>query len=186
MFKVVAFAAVLLLFGVFAQAQIFYEPAQPQYQIGGSAQTFFYAGRDARIIEYARRVDSRYSRANWTNGTRTAGNAVPRIPVSPTIAIYDDAFPCRDLSQDGWTSGDAVNQSNARIALYYRRCDSPPPGAPGVWIVAADGSAVQVEPPRTAPPPDDNNNVILPRGTIQIIPLHPKPAPLQTASAARA
>ncbi len=180
-----AVAAVGWGLGTSVQAQIFYEPAQAQYVCPKNGRAFYYGGSDARAMAYAAHAQGAYSQTNWTNGTRSAGNAVQRICVSPTQAIYSDCAPYHDMNEYGWTSADAINQANARIALYYRRSDSPPAGAPGVWVVPCDGRpAQQVEAPH---PPAANSADTGPHGIILILPAHPAapPAPARQVACAK-
>lgn len=131
-----------------AQAQIFYAPPQAQYVCPKTGRAFYYGGSEARAMAYATHSQAPYSQANWSNGTRTGGNAVRSLPVSPTQAIYSDCAPYRDMNDFAWTTADAVNQANANVQLYYRRSETPPAGAPGVWVVPSDGRpAQQVEAP---------------------------------------
>ena len=180
-------AAAVVVWGLAAsaQAQIFYEPAQAQYVCPKNGRPYYYGGSNARAMAYAAHAQGAYAQANWTNGTRAAGNAVQPLSVSPTVPIYSDCAPYHDMNEFGWTSADAINQANARIPLYYRRSDSPPAGAPGVWVVPCDGSpAKQVEAPRALAA---NSADTGPHGVILIIPAHPAapPAPARQLASAK-
>lgn len=184
-----AFGTALLLFSsAAAHAQIFYEPVRAQYPSPyGQPPHYYYGGSDPRVSEFAQRYDSRFARGIEGKGSHIDANGMQRIPVSPTVRVYSDCAPFVDLSQYGWTPADAINEANARMPLYYRRTDSPPAGAPGVWVVPANGEpSMQIEPPAT--PRAATVGAPKAAGTILIIPKRllkpiPKPTDKVVASA---
>jgi hypothetical protein len=165
-------AALWLCGGTSARGQIFYEPVRAQYAspCGDPCGQpyFYYGGSDPRILDFAARADCRYAPGSYTRGTQLRGSGMQRIPVSPRARIYSDIAPYQDMRDYGWAPADAINEANARQPLYYRRADSPPAGAPGVWVVPSTGEpALQVEPPAT---PRAAVRAPTATGTILIIP----------------
>ncbi len=128
-----------------AQAQMFYEPAQYQYTRAG--QVYYYGGNDPNIFDRAARG------AEFMRWPRTitqplyGGNVHGFRRVNPRDFVYSDLQPVRNAADFGYSISDAHNESNARIALYFRKDDlfnAAMPTAGGINIPAQ----AQPAPPR--------------------------------------
>ena len=109
----------VLAFAAVGRGQIVYEPVRYQYSIGSDYQ-FYYAGRDARVFDYAAR-DACAAELD-RHGVPPA--AVHTLPPSPqTTRVFSDCIPFRDGRIYSLTADDIRNEAYARAPRYIAKRD---------------------------------------------------------------
>ena len=140
-------------------AQIFYEPVQ--YQYGHGAATFYYAGSNARMIEFAKGyvADQNY----FSNKTSVK---------IPSTAIFSDRYPYRE--NQSMTINDVRNTAYSNLPRYFSKRDllnAAVPMEDGSYTVPAQvpiQNQVDIRVIRRFFQPA--SEVAIPKGTILIIP----------------
>jgi hypothetical protein len=160
-----------------SRGAIIYEPVQYQYHCG--SDVYYYGGRHPQVVADAQRraYALRYSDPNFQPATFT-------FHTNPTPAVYSDAAPYMNLSVDGYTPNDAVNEANANLPRYFRKADILAAGkvcADGTLVVPANAIPIP-QPPMQSPTTRPATQAII------IIPMRPaapkvKPAAMKVAQA---
>jgi hypothetical protein len=154
-----AIAAVLLsvAFAAVASAQVIYEPVQSQYRTA-AGETFYYAGDNPRVFEYARqRLDCFPGNRGPRVGRNDYAFLRGRLNEPPQYT-FSDCAPYRNAIVFGYTSVDARNEAYANVPRFFRMADLLASAVPardgaGVVVPAQAAGTIDIRPSRPAASP---------------------------------